>query len=583
MPHATNSLDTQWMSAYDAFSTPLDMPTTLKKLTDLACEFAPWTISGILAVDSAGGFVELMAETGNRGPIFSLLPTRWPLVTSPCKTVLATGEMLFFDDVKVCSQYPMYHAEAVAQDFQSGVVMLLDSADASGRPLVWMLQSQYGQRASQEQFAVAHRLVQFGNRAIERALAHERAQSERHRLESLAQLGSDLMDEVFKGATLADLVSLGGRRADARLAIVDVLGEQVHYSAPADELLGDLLGCLEAGAGRAAEEPFAVCLVQGLRVLIEPLAIAGQAVGAVVLLGSREDAQAFERSVLRQVKGAAGAVLLRNHVDLGQRSRELKALFEQLENGLMDNVDAQARLCQVNLRRPAQLLLIECAEACVIQGERRLQGLVPGATLCELAPYWLLRLPCECSGLGQGMMSRLLHALQTGVSEPLRIASSAVLQSAEGYAPAIKCLKQLLTLAATFGRDGLVDDKSFGPFTFLAAALDKQAAPEFVASTIGAIQAYDQQHHTRLLETCVAFSEVGCRYQECAGRLNIHVSTLRYRLARIAELFAIDFANPDARFSLELAFRLARVLNPGPALDAPRRVQSLVGASAFTG
>ncbi|WP_213880330.1 helix-turn-helix domain-containing protein [Pseudomonas sp. dw_358] len=578
MQHAVNSLDAPWLDAYDAFSSPQDLATTLKKLTALACAFAPWTISGILAVDHAGGFVELMAETGNRGQIFDLLPTRWPLITSPCTTVLASREVLFFEDVKQCTQYPMYQAEAVAQDFQSGVVMLLEGLDASGRPLVWMLQSQYGQRASDEQFAVAHGLVQVANRAIARALAHEQEQRQRLQLDALSRLGTDLMDEVFRGANLAELASLSGGKADTRVAIIDALAEQVYHNHPGDALDALLLGHIAPGGWRAVDEPALVRLPDAGNtwVRVEPVIIGAQWVGAVVVLDARPEREALERSLLRQVKGAAGALLLRNHVELTQRSRELKRLFEALEKADPDSLaglHAQARLCQVNLRRPAQLLLIKrppaSAQPPLEHWERRLLSQAPGATLCELSQDLLLRVPCDSAGVAPGLLARLLGTAQSLAQESgqgvLSVARSAVLESAEHHGPAIKGLKQLLRLAVTFGREGLVDDKSFGPFTFLAAALDAEAAPQFVASTIGAIQAYDRQHNTHLLATCVAFSEAGCRFQETAHRLDIHVSTLRYRLARIGELFDIDFSNPDQRFSLELACRLARVLNPTPA------------------
>lgn len=575
-----NALDEQWMAAYDAFSTAQDLPTTLRKLTVLACEFAPWSISAILAVDETGGFVDLVVETGNRGEIFSLLPTRWPLITSPCKTVLASREVQFFDDVKLCIQYPLYQAEGVAQDFCSGVVMLLDGCDAQERPLVWMLHTRGEAYANAEQFEVAHSLAQIANRAIARAQAHECEQRQRVQLDALSRLGTDLMDEVFRGANLSELVGLSGRRVETRLAIVDTLGEQVHYSHPGDIRPADLLASVEQRDWRGhGDETLAMQLPNPERtqVLIEPVVIGEQFVGAVVLLGSQAGDAVVERNLLRQVKGAAGALLLRYYVELTQRSRELKALFEQLEKGDQNNsaaVYAQARLCQVNLRKPAQLLLIKYEEgrsqASLESWERRLVKEVPGSTLCELSEHLLLRVPCERSGVPPTLMANLVYLAQSfGAPKgtALQIAKSGVIEEAEHYGAAIKSLKHLLMLAGTFGHQGLVDDKSFGPFTFLATALDKQAAPEFVASTIGAIQIYDRQHHTHLLETCVAFSETGCRYQESAHRLDIHVSTLRYRLSRIGELFAIDFANPDERFALELAFRLARLLNPAPGIE----------------
>ncbi len=44
--------------------------------------------------------------------------------------------------------------------------------------------------------------------------------------------------------------------------------------------------------------------------------------------------------------------------------------------------------------------------------------------------------------------------------------------------------------------------------------------------------------------------------------LHIHRSTLRYRLARIAELTGHDLRNVDTRFNLHAATRAWRFLNP---------------------
>jgi DNA-binding PucR family transcriptional regulator len=43
--------------------------------------------------------------------------------------------------------------------------------------------------------------------------------------------------------------------------------------------------------------------------------------------------------------------------------------------------------------------------------------------------------------------------------------------------------------------------------------------------------------------------------------LRIHVSTLRYRLDRVAAVAGIDLENPDSRFTAELALRLRKLLH----------------------
>ena len=48
-----------------------------------------------------------------------------------------------------------------------------------------------------------------------------------------------------------------------------------------------------------------------------------------------------------------------------------------------------------------------------------------------------------------------------------------------------------------------------------------------------------------------------------ADSLAVHPQTVRYRMARLRELFGDELDNPDGRFELELALRLARYAAPG--------------------
>jgi purine catabolism regulator len=113
-----------------------------------------------------------------------------------------------------------------------------------------------------------------------------------------------------------------------------------------------------------------------------------------------------------------------------------------------------------------------------------------------------------------------------------------------------------MALARMFGRSGQLSQADFGPFAVLLSAVDQSSAREFVRHTLGAIEDYDARHGGELLPTLTQFVRDNCRYQTCADRLGIHVSTLRYRLGRLQELFAIDFEDSDSVFGLVLALRL---------------------------
>ena len=50
------------------------------------------------------------------------------------------------------------------------------------------------------------------------------------------------------------------------------------------------------------------------------------------------------------------------------------------------------------------------------------------------------------------------------------------------------------------------------------------------------------------------------RSQSAADALGLHVTTLRYRLKRIEDLFGINIEAPESRFSVELAIRMHQMI-----------------------
>ncbi len=63
----------------------------------------------------------------------------------------------------------------------------------------------------------------------------------------------------------------------------------------------------------------------------------------------------------------------------------------------------------------------------------------------------------------------------------------------------------------------------------------------------------------QVLETLAAWLAEPHRPQAIADRLGVHVGTIRYRLARLRELFGDVLDDPDARFELQLALRARRL------------------------
>ena len=95
---------------------------------------------------------------------------------------------------------------------------------------------------------------------------------------------------------------------------------------------------------------------------------------------------------------------------------------------------------------------------------------------------------------------------------------------------------------------------------------------EHVERWIGPLIRYDADHDARLVETLSCYLD-GVGHREVAARLNIHPSTLKYRLRRIREILRADLTHADARFNIQLGLRLAESMQARSPETRPRTGQ----------
>jgi len=89
----------------------------------------------------------------------------------------------------------------------------------------------------------------------------------------------------------------------------------------------------------------------------------------------------------------------------------------------------------------------------------------------------------------------------------------------------------------------------------LASSDDLSDVEGFIRKWLGVLADYDERKHTELLMTLTRYLQHGGSYEATSRALSVHRSTLKYRLQRIRELTGFDLADPEIRFSLELATR----------------------------
>ena len=127
----------------------------------------------------------------------------------------------------------------------------------------------------------------------------------------------------------------------------------------------------------------------------------------------------------------------------------------------------------------------------------------------------------------------------------------------------------MIRIGRSFGLTGALSAEDFGPLPMLVAASDAGDIRSFVQESVGAIADHDRENGTPYLETLSTYLQEGCRSQACADTMGLHVTTLRYRLSRIQELFGVDVESPEKRFTVELAIRLHGVIDNRTAALKP--------------
>jgi hypothetical protein len=102
--------------------------------------------------------------------------------------------------------------------------------------------------------------------------------------------------------------------------------------------------------------------------------------------------------------------------------------------------------------------------------------------------------------------------------------------------------------------------------TALLLRSDRRLAQELVRVRLAPLATLGAGARARMTTTLAAWLAEQGRLQAVAERLHVHPQTVRYRLARLRDLFGDALDDPQRRFELELALRAEGVFDAAPAL-----------------
>jgi purine catabolism regulator len=570
-----------------------DLPAVLNRIVFAVCQHSSWGSCGIMGVNRKAQLSELVARFDPFLDQIANPPTSWKLQESATMRVIETNRPVIIEDAQICDEFLSYKEDSRLRGYRTVVIMPLGSTDQLGREMTIAVHSREIVAVSESELAFLITVAQLASIAVEKAKRVQLEQDLAQRLRQTIEISSLLMERVLAEGSMDAVVEVVAAVVPHPLIIADfAAGTFSVRRSPAPKLIGELewkrlvsgelapriTELVRSGAtsGFKASQPMVIQHAAGtttLQPVVEPLRVHNDTVGGLLIFPTGDGLDDLDAMVAQAAKLALNVQLMRDYVRFRSEAGSLAEVFKTLFAGAPRHPGellARAQRLGVSLPGPARLITIGFPHNARDASEppsaglhlslaRAVADLRPGAAVSIVDDDLIVFAPVdpkEETAQWNRFVSRMLTTVESHAGAQPIAAESSLCRRLSDYREARDECGRVTKLARMFGKAGQLSQADFGPFAVLLSAVDEQSARDFVRHMLGKIEEYDARNGGELLHTLTEFVRDGCRYQSCADRLGIHVSTLRYRLQRLQELFGVDFEDPDSLFGLALALRL---------------------------
>ncbi|MGY5128742.1 PucR family transcriptional regulator [Streptomyces nigrescens] len=158
------------------------------------------------------------------------------------------------------------------------------------------------------------------------------------------------------------------------------------------------------------------------------------------------------------------------------------------------------------------------------------------------------------------LLSVVQEPLGRGLADDgrLTVGVSASVHSAEGLRGALEEARHARRVAAARpGRVCAAGHEELASHVLLLPFVPDDVRRAFTARLLDPLRDYDRRHRAELIPTLEAFLDCDGSWTRCAGRLHLHVNTLRYRVGRIEQLTGRDLSRLEDKLDFFLALRMS--------------------------
>ncbi|MEO8523306.1 MAG: helix-turn-helix domain-containing protein [Caldimonas sp.] len=407
------------------------------------------------------------------------------------------------------------------------------------------------------------------NAALEKA-EQARAELERHvrGIQAAAEAHEQMTSLLAKGASLSTLCQSVAQLLGGSVLVLDE-GGQVVSRGVATGYAGAGIETYAAqgehgvefaralGASRQMGRSVLACEAEGESCRVMAVIGGDDILGSTALFHRGEldeiSVRTFERS-----SSVIGIVLLSQERMEATKSRGVSTLLRSLVSPRQDEPAMMANHAErhgVDLARPLSLMLIEMDGPSAGYAARRFRTVTPLAGVLVDEIDGVLVILCGAT--------RALDVRQT-VSSWARLESGmahrGVLSrpvSGPAEIPALYAtLKRALAVLRRIGVNGqVISQNELALYSTLFETHDQASLAAFLDATIGALISHDRKRSSELTSTLLSYFDSNQNAKIAAQRLQIHVNTVRQRLATIEDLLG-HWGNASRALEIHVALRL---------------------------
>jgi sugar diacid utilization regulator len=279
--------------------------------------------------------------------------------------------------------------------------------------------------------------------------------------------------------------------------------------------------------------------------------------GAVLLYrhGDLDDIsiRTFERSA-----SVMAVVLLSQERMEASKNREVSGLLRALAATHLEergSILERARRLGLDLSHPFSMILLDTEMPKPVTVARRLraEGRFSELVLDEMEGALVILCPATAA---HDLVKEFSALAKREFNGAYRGILSRPISTIEAVRTVYGSLRRGLTILQRIGINGqVVDQNQMALYSVLFESHDQESLQAFIDGCIGPVIAHDLKRSTQIAETLLTYLDSNQNAKSTATSLNIHVNTVRQRLANVDELLG-HWTSPNRALEIHVALRL---------------------------